>query len=156
MSTVVRRIKQTPDLGVKIRLQRIKEASPVKSCTCQVDSVRWMVSVGEHGEIQMPGSWGFGFDDGEAVIGFQESGSAHQLAGVPVGSAVLGVEWSWEWSTAPPDRVFTVEEVGQLLFVTWEDRSLLDLETDVRLVAKARCDGEEVGSLSLRTLVVYD
>lgn len=159
MSTIVRRIKQTPDLGVKIRLQRIKEAPPVKSCTCEVDEVRWLVSpaANDNNEIMLPDPWwGFSLDDGEVVIGFQESGSSHQLVGVPIGPSVLGVTWEWEWSSTPADYVFTVEEAGQHLYVTWNDVHLFDLEEDVRLVAKARCDGEEVGSLSLRTEVIYD
>ena len=154
---MTRVVKRTPDVGLKLRLQRIGVDTPValgQTTTppdpggCEVSSVHWCVRLpfddfsshefwrSDYIRIQSPDAW-YG---APAVVVF----------GVPLGAATGAVSWLWSWSE-PPTRDESVVQSGPVLIVTVPPTDLGDYPDYLRILsATAYCGGVAVGSLELR------
>lgn len=149
-------VKRTPDLGLKIRLQRVGDyggavSAPVGSgggsgpVPCSVSGVSWALGLpyDSHfmdriGAVDPPEFW---------VV--SSALRTRRVFGVPFGDAPDDVDWTWSWSAAP-ERGETVEQVGSLLLVTLPNTHDQGVAYDRWLSASAYCGGAQVGTLSLR------
>ncbi len=147
-------VKRTPDLGVKIRLQRPVEQA--KALEASIDAVQWLggfwpgsrTAPDENAAI-VPAD---GYDDDERAVKITirewEGPRDTYLIGVPVGDVVFGVEWTWAFSEKP-QRGFSVEQRGQFLYVIYDPFALFGVADFVMTATATGPNGEVAGTLTL-------
>ncbi len=161
-------IKRTPDLGIKVRLQKPFNAS--------IDGVQWVGGyverTGDEYEGYQTNAPSFRTDgvrfDGAGRLVYctlhpQDNWRLRTVIGIPVGDAVFGVSWTWDLDVNPlvaeygiePMAAVKVKIIGQFIYVTidaeplnaWEIGN--DLMPILTLTATARGPGGTVGTLTL-------
>lgn len=145
-------INRSPDFGLKIKLQKSTDhGGEGPAPACDIERFEWLGGYDQERRISPPSFDGIHLrSPSSAVIGYQENGLTYRLVGSPVGKSMQNIVWEWSWAGRLA-AVLDVQQVGQLLQVTWNDHRLRDYPDMISatLTAIAYCRDTEIGSLSL-------